>query len=206
VGRRIRELREQQGWTQEDLAERVERSQQTVSGWESGARAPGRESLETLAEVFETDIDSLLRRASGPVVSIELSDEEHEQLLAALRAELASGAEQLSWNSIMTLIGLAAWLFHLERRPLAADDEHGPFDGVEDYLYRWQLHGDLKDLNDFARSAVRARETVVTQNFDRLMAARSAKLEEAEEVQSAAKKAVRKPRTKPRPRAGRDEP
>jgi hypothetical protein len=38
--------------------------------------------------------------------------------------------EQLS--CIMTLIGLAAWLFHLERRPLAADDEHGPFDGVEE--------------------------------------------------------------------------
>lgn len=50
--KRLREQRELRGWTQEDLAEKVEVSPVTVSRWESGI-LPGLDHRRKLCEVFE---------------------------------------------------------------------------------------------------------------------------------------------------------
>lgn len=54
-------LRRRENITQEDLAERLEVSRQTVSKWESGACYPEMEKLLQLCDMFHTDLDTLLR-------------------------------------------------------------------------------------------------------------------------------------------------
>jgi transcriptional regulator with XRE-family HTH domain len=48
----IRELREAWGWTQAELANRVEVSESTVYAWENGRAQPTRAHLAKLAEAL----------------------------------------------------------------------------------------------------------------------------------------------------------
>ena len=56
----IRKLRRENGFTQEQLAEKVGVSFQTVSRWETGVVYPDIETLPILAEIFETRVDELI--------------------------------------------------------------------------------------------------------------------------------------------------
>ena len=56
----IRKLRRENGLTQEQLAEKVGVSFQTVSRWETGVVYPDIELLPVLAELFETRVDELI--------------------------------------------------------------------------------------------------------------------------------------------------
>ena len=57
----LRALREKNNMTQEQLAERMEVSRQTVSKWESGASMPEMEKLVQLTEMFGCTMDGLLK-------------------------------------------------------------------------------------------------------------------------------------------------
>lgn len=57
----LRSLREKNNMTQEQLAERMEVSRQTVSKWESGASMPEMEKLVQLTEMFGCTMDGLLK-------------------------------------------------------------------------------------------------------------------------------------------------
>lgn len=57
----LRTLREKRGMTQEQLAERMEVSRQTVSKWESGGSFPEMEKMMQLAELFSCTLDGLLK-------------------------------------------------------------------------------------------------------------------------------------------------
>lgn len=54
-------LRAREGVTQEQLAERLDVSRQSVSKWESGASYPEMETILKLCDMFNVDLDSLLR-------------------------------------------------------------------------------------------------------------------------------------------------
>ena len=73
----IKALRKQKGYTQEELAARINVVRQTVSKWEKGFSVPDAEALQKLAEVLEVDVKELL---GAPVVSDQKSDEVVEQL------------------------------------------------------------------------------------------------------------------------------
>ena len=55
------ELRKKQGWSQEELAERLGVSRQAVSKWESGQTLPDMDKLLLLSEVFGVTTDYLLK-------------------------------------------------------------------------------------------------------------------------------------------------
>lgn len=57
----LKVLREKNGMTQEQLAERMEVSRQTVSKWESGASFPEMEKMLQLTELFACTMDGLLK-------------------------------------------------------------------------------------------------------------------------------------------------
>ena len=60
IGEKIKELRKQKGWTQEELAEKLFVSRTAVSKWESGKGTPNIDSLKDISAIFSVSIDELL--------------------------------------------------------------------------------------------------------------------------------------------------
>ena len=56
VAKHIRRLRTEQHMTQEDLAEKLFVTRQTVSAWETGKAQPDLETLERIAVVLGVDL------------------------------------------------------------------------------------------------------------------------------------------------------
>ena len=56
----ISSLRRKQGWSQEQFAERVGVSRQTVSKWETGVSVPELEKLLLISQCFGVTVDQLL--------------------------------------------------------------------------------------------------------------------------------------------------
>ncbi len=54
-------LRKEQGWSQEQLAERLEVTRQTIYKWESGQSYPEMDRLMMLSELFHCTIDDLIK-------------------------------------------------------------------------------------------------------------------------------------------------
>lgn len=87
VGKQIRLLRKQKNMTQDELAELLYVSRQTVSNYENGKSNPDIDMLVRIAEVLETDVSLLI---FGPSVSLSRR-REGRKLLFALLALLILG-------------------------------------------------------------------------------------------------------------------
>ncbi|MGO0058597.1 helix-turn-helix domain-containing protein [Brevibacillus fluminis] len=70
VGQRIRRLRKEKGWTQEQFAVRVNVSAQKVSNWERDYTPPGADDVAKIAEVCDSTSDFILTgRTDDPTPS-----------------------------------------------------------------------------------------------------------------------------------------
>ncbi|ACK96518.1 XRE family transcriptional regulator [Bacillus thuringiensis] len=58
---RLKEEREKRNWSQNDLAEKIHVSRQSVSKWETGKNYPSIEIIIHLSDLFDITIDELLR-------------------------------------------------------------------------------------------------------------------------------------------------
>lgn len=61
IGEKLYQLRRSRGLSQEQLAERIGVSRQTISKWEGGLSTPDLEKLIALADCFEISVDELVR-------------------------------------------------------------------------------------------------------------------------------------------------
>lgn len=61
TGERIRQIRKMSGMTQEELAEKLNVSRQTVSKWESGTSSPDLENAANLCNIFQVSLDDLVK-------------------------------------------------------------------------------------------------------------------------------------------------
>ena len=61
LGAHIKEHRKEKGLSQDDLAEKIYVSRQTISNWETGRTYPDVQSLLLLSNVFEVTVDSLIK-------------------------------------------------------------------------------------------------------------------------------------------------
>lgn len=57
---KLYELRKQKGFSQEELANRLNVSRQTVSKWEVGESSPDMEKLVAISELFDISLDELV--------------------------------------------------------------------------------------------------------------------------------------------------
>ncbi len=86
ISKRIRDAREQRGWTQAELAEVLGRTQTSVSYWEAAKRKPGLDDVMDLATALKQEVDYFLPPASV-----------RQPVAAVLRAELERlGSEELA--------------------------------------------------------------------------------------------------------------
>lgn len=86
----IKNIRKQKGMTQEELAVRLNVVRQTVSKWEKGLSVPDADLLSRLAEVLETNVETLL----GTGFSVAETDTN------AIAEQLARINEQLATRSL----------------------------------------------------------------------------------------------------------
>lgn len=59
IGKRMKMLREDKGWSQKDTARKLGKTQSTYAGWENTSRLPPTEILPLIAEKLETTLDYL---------------------------------------------------------------------------------------------------------------------------------------------------
>ena len=102
LGENLQYLRAREGVTQEQLAERLDVSRQAVSKWESGTSFPEMDTLLKLCDMFQVDMDSLLR---GSVEKSLSEDSAGYDRFMTLYARKTAGG-------VSTIVGgVALWSF-----------------------------------------------------------------------------------------------
>ena len=71
LGQRIQELRSGCGWSQVEVAKRLQVAKQTVSNWENGNIQPSIDMLVRLARLFRVSTDYLLGIEDVPRLSVD---------------------------------------------------------------------------------------------------------------------------------------
>lgn len=76
IGKTISELRKEKGWTQIELAEKLQVSDKTISKWEQDSGAPSIEFFPILAEVFGVSIDYLMtgKKAEPEIITMSKAE------------------------------------------------------------------------------------------------------------------------------------
>lgn len=104
LGRQIRKFRNERNLSQEELAERVLVSRQSVSNWENGKTYPDLKSLLLLGEVFGVSLDTLVK---GDIE--RMKQEINEQELAGFKKDSAI----FTWFLLATMLTPAPLLKYL---------------------------------------------------------------------------------------------
>lgn len=66
----IKSRRKERGWTQQELAEKLNLSRSTISSWETGRTYPDLEMIINLSDLFEITLDELLKGDRAVVKNI----------------------------------------------------------------------------------------------------------------------------------------
>jgi transcriptional regulator with XRE-family HTH domain len=113
LGREVRRLREEHGWTQNQLSVYAGVSQPTVNQIETGKRNPSTATVVKLAKALGVEISDLFRKASAP---LELS------LLNGLEDERLSSPDTITigWQELYEMLRR---VYNQEREPDAAIEE-----------------------------------------------------------------------------------
>ena len=107
LGENIKILRQQKGLSQETLAQQINVVRQTVSKWEKGLSVPDAEMLNTLSELFEVPVSTLLGNTiEQEEKTTDSSMEEVAKQLAILNEQLALNASRRREKQKKLLIGI----------------------------------------------------------------------------------------------------
>ena len=106
---KIIKIRKQNGWSQEELAEKVGVSRQAVSKWESGTSIPDLDKILRLSEIFGVTTDYLLKDAIeelSPETDAEIKENGQLRLVSLDEAnEYMDMAEKTSrWFALATAL------------------------------------------------------------------------------------------------------
>jgi transcriptional regulator with XRE-family HTH domain len=107
LGDRIRDLRNGNRWTQEELAEKLSLAKSTISLYEAGKREPDYETIKNIATCFNVTVDFLLGITINPKsnakMEITLKTGEVIDNLAEMMSRLNESDQQLILNTIKSL-------------------------------------------------------------------------------------------------------
>ena len=115
LGEKIAQLRRKNGWSQEELADKMGVSRQAVSKWESNQTTPDLERILRLSSLFGVTIDYLLKDGAEPEIPRpETEEDPHIRLIS-----LADAADYLSLRERASVqIALGTFLCFLAFMPL----------------------------------------------------------------------------------------
>ena len=103
ISEKIQILRRDREWSQDELAEKLDVSRQSVSKWESGKAVPDSEKILAMAKLFDVSTDFLLKDEQEPI----LVDDEPEDARSENQSEEAPKPEKenkLSGKKIIAIV------------------------------------------------------------------------------------------------------
>ena len=102
-------LRAREGLTQEQLAERLDVSRQSVSKWESAASYPEMDTLLKLCDMFQVDMDTLLRGSVEKSLSEDTAG--YDRFMTLYARKIAGGVSAIVGSvalwSFLSALGLS---------------------------------------------------------------------------------------------------
>ncbi|MEE0060906.1 MAG: helix-turn-helix transcriptional regulator [Acutalibacteraceae bacterium] len=103
---RLYQLRKQKGFSQEELANRLNVSRQTISKWEIGDSTPDMEKLVAISDLFDVSLDNLVK---GKEEEPQRADEPRKSELASvLNEKVLTSENKAKAKSVLKIIGIIA--------------------------------------------------------------------------------------------------
>ena len=132
---RLYELRKNNNWSQEELAEKLDVSRQTISKWESNKAIPELEKLIKLSEIYNITLDELVKGEITEDVLKENPGKKFQKLKSFLKKHWK---KILIISSIIILLSLILFFINITRRLSII------YDFSKYYKERFQAIGDTK--------------------------------------------------------------
>ena len=82
LGKNLKNAREKAGYSQNDVAEKLNISRQSVSRWEKGRSVPDVENLVVLSQMYKISLDDLLENPSTEHTPLESEKKNYDDFLA----------------------------------------------------------------------------------------------------------------------------
>lgn len=95
IGDKLKQLRQENGLRQEQVARLVGADRSSISAWENDSRQPSYQSLVRLAEVYNVSTDFLLGRTGGRPLDLSGLTTAEVTLITELVAEMTAKNKRL---------------------------------------------------------------------------------------------------------------
>jgi len=107
----LRELRKSKGFTQEELATKINVVRQTVSKWEKGLSVPDADSLQKIADVLDVEVSQLL----GAKIEKEQDNNEIAQQLSRINEQLVikNKRSKKIWTAVVIILLIPVFIYIL---------------------------------------------------------------------------------------------
>lgn len=117
LGEKIQQLRKAGGLSQEQLAEQLDVSRQSVSKWELGDAVPDINKIVMISELFSVSTDELLKQNNSNAVYKEMQENPHDKTLLDV-VEMNTANKQITMGFIAVVIGLIMFVIEFMFLPV----------------------------------------------------------------------------------------
>lgn len=104
IGKRLKDARIESGYTQEQVAEQLDVSRQTISSWENGRTFPDIVSVVSLSDIYDVSLDVLIKGDEKMLEHLEESTnivKSNKKLLFAIIANVLTSIAMIGLSVIV---------------------------------------------------------------------------------------------------------
>lgn len=104
IGKRLKDARIESGYTQEQIAEQLDVSRQTISSWENGRTFPDIVSVVSLSDIYDVSLDVLIKGDEKMLEHLEESTnivKSNKKLLFAIIANILTAIAMIGLSVIV---------------------------------------------------------------------------------------------------------
>ena len=104
IGKRLKHARIESGYTQEQVAEQLDVSRQTISSWENGRTFPDIVSVVSLSDIYDVSLDVLIKGDEKMLEHLEESTnivKSNKKLLFAIIANILTAIAMIGLSVIV---------------------------------------------------------------------------------------------------------
>ncbi|MFA5576245.1 MAG: helix-turn-helix transcriptional regulator [Tissierellaceae bacterium] len=122
---RLKQLREDAGLTQAELAKKLNLTQSTIAYYENGRKMPTMENAKILAQIFDTSLDYLFGISNKKVIDYPEGD--RSSIIVQKLSEELNSLSKKSLEDLESYVKLLK-IRDMQKRNLREEDELSSFD------------------------------------------------------------------------------